>query len=74
MLLTLSDAFGKDVGSGRMLIRQKVSQSDLAAMVGATRQSVNRALADLARDGLIQVDGRQITVNDVVALESRGGF
>jgi len=31
-------------------------------------------LADLARDGLIRVDGRDITVNDVVALESRGGF
>ena len=52
----------------------RFSQSDLAAMVGATRQSVNRALADLERDGLIQVDGRRITVNDVAALERRGGF
>jgi CRP-like cAMP-binding protein len=52
----------------------RFSQTDLAAMVGATRQSVNRALASLERDGLIGVDGRQITVRDVSALESRGGF
>jgi CRP/FNR family transcriptional regulator, cyclic AMP receptor protein len=52
----------------------RFSQSDLAAMVGATRQSVNRALGDLAREGLIKVDGREITVIDVDELESRGGY
>jgi CRP/FNR family transcriptional regulator, cyclic AMP receptor protein len=50
------------------------SQSDLAAMVGATRQSVNRALADLEKEGLIQVRGRQITVTDIPALEARGAY
>ena len=33
-LLSLAEAFGKDVGNGRILIRQKVNQSDLAAMAG----------------------------------------
>ena len=33
-LLDLSEAFGQDVGQGRILIRQKVSQSDVAAMAG----------------------------------------
>jgi len=50
------------------------SQSEFAAMVGATRQSVNRALADLANEGLIEVDGRQITVTDVAGLEALGGY
>jgi CRP-like cAMP-binding protein len=52
----------------------RFSQGDLAAMVGATRQSVNRALGELARNGLVRVDGRQITVTDVPGLESLGGF
>ena len=55
-------------------IDARYSQGDLASMVGATRQSVNRALADLSDEGLIQVDGRQITVPDVAALEARAGF
>jgi CRP-like cAMP-binding protein len=50
------------------------SQSEFAAMVGATRQSVNRALADLEEDGLIEVDGRQITIKDVAALGLLGGY
>jgi hypothetical protein len=33
-LLRLADAFGREVGQGRIVIRQKVSQADLAAMAG----------------------------------------
>ena len=45
-LLSLAAAFGKDVGSGRILIRQKVSQSDLAAMAGIARENLSRILQD----------------------------
>jgi len=62
------------LSGGQVRLDPRFSQTDLAAMVGATRQSVNRALAGLERDGLIRVDGRQITVVDVAALESRGGY
>src|SRR6185312_16858149 len=43
-LLSLADAFGKDVGTGRILIHQKVSQSDIAAMAGVARENVSRIL------------------------------
>src|SRR6266513_3055555 len=43
-LLSLSDAFGKEIGSGRVLIRQKFSQSDLAAMAGIARENCSRIL------------------------------
>jgi CRP-like cAMP-binding protein len=36
-LLNLAEAFGKDVGNGRILIRRKVNQSDLAAMQELSR-------------------------------------
>jgi CRP/FNR family transcriptional regulator, cyclic AMP receptor protein len=45
-LLSLSEAFGHDVGDGRILVRQKVTQSDLAAMAGIARENVSRVLQD----------------------------
>jgi CRP/FNR family cyclic AMP-dependent transcriptional regulator len=45
-LLALAEAFGRDVGSGRILIRQKVTQSDLAAMAGIARENVSRVLKE----------------------------
>ena len=52
-LLDLSEAFGQDVGQGRILIRQKVSQSDLAAMAGIARENVSRILNDWKRRKLV---------------------
>ena len=52
-LLDLSEAFGQDVGQGRILIRQKVSQSDVASMAGIARENVSRILNDWIRDKLV---------------------
>ena len=52
-LLSLAEAFGNDVGSGRILIRQKVTQSDLAAMTGIARENVSRVLNDWVRTKLL---------------------
>jgi CRP/FNR family transcriptional regulator, cyclic AMP receptor protein len=52
-LLELAQEFGQDVGSGRIVIRQKISQRDLAAMAGIARESVNRILGDWKRRKLL---------------------
>jgi CRP/FNR family cyclic AMP-dependent transcriptional regulator len=52
-LINLAEAFGKDVGQGRILIRQKVTQSDLAAMAGIARENVSRILQDWMRRSLV---------------------
>src|ERR1700692_367458 len=52
-LLSLAEAFGKDVGSGRILIRQKVNQSDLAAMAGIARENVSRVLKDWTEHAMV---------------------
>jgi CRP/FNR family transcriptional regulator, cyclic AMP receptor protein len=52
-LLDLAEAFGKDVGQGRIVIRQKISQSDLAAMAGIARENVSRILNDWIRIKLV---------------------
>jgi CRP-like cAMP-binding protein len=52
-LLELAQEFGKDVGSDRIVIHQKIGQRDLAAMAGIARESVNRILSDWKRRKLI---------------------
>ena len=48
-LLDLANAFGSNVGGPRIVIRQKVSQSDLAAMAGIARENVSRIMNDWIR-------------------------
>jgi CRP-like cAMP-binding protein len=52
-LLELAQDFGQDVGAGRIVIRQKFGQSDLAAMAGIARESVSRILNDWKRRNLV---------------------
>jgi CRP-like cAMP-binding protein len=52
-LLSLAEAFGHDVGGGRILVRQKVTQSDLGAMAGIARENVSRILKDWTSRALI---------------------
>jgi len=68
-LLNLAEAFGKDVGSGRILIRQKISQSDLAAMAGIARENVSRILQEWTRRSVISRLAGYYCVEDRAALE-----
>jgi CRP/FNR family transcriptional regulator, cyclic AMP receptor protein len=52
-LLDLAKAFGNEVGSGRVVIRQKLSQSDVAAMAGIARENVSRILNEWMRLKLV---------------------
>ena len=52
-LLSLAEAFGQDVGGRRILIRQKISQSDVAAMAGVARENVSRTLNEWMRQKLV---------------------
>src|SRR5207253_5168498 len=53
-LSSLAEAFGRDIGQGRILVRQKVSQGDLAAMAGIARENVSRVLHDWANRALVK--------------------
>jgi CRP-like cAMP-binding protein len=52
-LLSLAEAFGRDVGNGRILIRQKLTQTDLAAMAGISRENVSRILSEWKRGAVV---------------------
>jgi CRP-like cAMP-binding protein len=52
-LLDLANAFGKNVGGTRVVIRQKVSQGDLAAMAGIARENVSRIMNEWMRVNIV---------------------
>lgn len=51
-----------------------LTQSDLAAMVGGTRQRVNQILGDFADEGLVAHDAGRLIVRDLERLRLRGGW
>ena len=68
-LLSLAEAFGNDVGAGRILVRQKVTQSDLAAMAGIARENVSRILNDWMRQKVLSRLAGYYCLEDRAALE-----
>ena len=68
-LLGLADAFGRDVGAGRILVRQKMTQGDLAAMAGVARENVSRVLQDWMRRKLVSRLAGYYCLEDKRALE-----
>jgi CRP/FNR family transcriptional regulator, cyclic AMP receptor protein len=67
LLLHLAEAHG----AGSTVLDLGLTQSDLAAMVGATRPAVNRVLQQLAARGVIEVDGQRIVLLNVAELRRR---
>jgi CRP/FNR family cyclic AMP-dependent transcriptional regulator len=68
-LLSLADAFGRDLDQDRILIRQKVSQSDLAAMAGIARENVSRVLHDWASRSVVSRLAGYYCLENVAALK-----
>lgn len=53
------------------LIPIRVTQLELAGMIGATRESVNKELNILRKKGLVQISRNRITVLDLARLKRR---
>jgi CRP/FNR family transcriptional regulator, cyclic AMP receptor protein len=68
-LLELAEHFGPEVGPGRIVIRQKIRQTDLAAMAGIARENVTRILNDWQRRKLMSRLSGFYCVEDKAQLE-----
>ncbi len=62
---------GAAAGSKVISLDWPYTQSDLAAMIGGTRQSVNRLLASLVDDGLVRVEHDRLEILDLPRLAER---
>ena len=71
-ILTFAQEYGETASNGDILIPLRLTQTDLASLVGASRVRVNQALGFFRQRGYISVgkDGR-ITIRDRAALIQR---
>jgi len=69
-LLDLASRFGEESVEG-VNVHHDLTQEELAQLVGASRETVNKALADFATRGWIRLEPRSVTILDVARVERR---
>ena len=69
-LLQLAQRFGTQEG-GALRVTHDLTQEEIAQLVGASRETVNKALADFVHRGWIQLQGKSVVVLDEDRLRRR---
>jgi len=69
-LLLLAQKFGS-VDSGQLRVTHDLTQEELAQLVGASRETVNKALADFASRGWLRLEGKSVVILDRERLARR---
>jgi CRP/FNR family cyclic AMP-dependent transcriptional regulator len=68
-LARLAEEHGIVGAEGEVRLDGPITQGELAAMVGSTRQSVNKLLGYLVDDGVIRIERDAIVIQDMTALQ-----
>jgi CRP/FNR family transcriptional regulator, cyclic AMP receptor protein len=73
-LVELAEYVGTPSGAGQIVLHEKISLADLAAMAGVARENVSRVMSEWRRRNLITGSPRYYCLNDIAALrhEMRG--
>jgi CRP/FNR family cyclic AMP-dependent transcriptional regulator len=69
-LLDLSERFGRPTDDG-LRVAHDLTQEELAQLVGASRETVNKALADFASRGWLRLEARAVVLIDVERMRRR---
>ena len=69
-LLDLADRFGEEQAEG-LQGHHDLTQEELAQLVGASRETVNKALADFATRGWLQLSAKSVLILDPERLAKR---
>jgi len=69
-LLDLSSRFGRKADDG-VHVHHDLTQEELAQLVGASRETVNKALADFANRGWLRLEPRSVVLVDLERLRHR---
>ncbi len=69
-LLDLADRFGREDEDG-IHVNHDLTQEELAQLVGASRETVNKALADFASRGWVRLEPRSVVILDLERLQKR---
>jgi len=68
-MLELANHFGQEVATGRIVIREKIGQNDLAAMAGIARENLTRVLNDWQRNKVLSRLSGYYCLEDKTQLE-----
>jgi CRP/FNR family cyclic AMP-dependent transcriptional regulator len=63
LFLDLEDSFGVRDSRG-IIINLKLTHREMAALIGATRETVSFAILDLRRDGLVETESKRVIITD----------
>ena len=69
-LLDLADRFGRPATDG-ILVAHELTQEELAQLVGASRETVNKALAEFVQRGWIRLEARAVVILNLQRLQQR---
>ena len=69
-LLQLVQRFGAQEGNA-LRVTHDLTQEEIAQLVGASRETVNKALADFSQRGWIRVEGKSVLILDPERLAKR---
>jgi CRP/FNR family cyclic AMP-dependent transcriptional regulator len=69
-LIDLADRFGNPEGDA-IRVTHDLTQEELAQLVGASRETVNKALSEFASRGWLRVDGRSVLLIEPERLANR---
>jgi CRP/FNR family cyclic AMP-dependent transcriptional regulator len=69
ILCELAETFGSEHPDGSVEIDVPLTQSELATLVGSTRQSVNSSLGELTEQGFLTKRGRHVVVTKLEELK-----
>lgn len=69
-LTDLADRFGVQTSEG-LEVHHDMTQEELAQLVGASRETVNKALADFVHRGWLRLESRSVTIVDIDRLRRR---
>ncbi|MBP1962153.1 Crp/Fnr family transcriptional regulator [Paenibacillus aceris] len=67
LLIRLSNSYGVPQGDN-ILITYKLNNSEMADMIGSTRESVNRMLSDMKKEDALEFNNGRIVIKDVTYL------
>ncbi|SNU02589.1 cAMP-binding domain of CRP or a regulatory subunit of cAMP-dependent protein kinases [Ruaniaceae bacterium KH17] len=70
-VLDLADRFGSQSPDGTIHVPHELTQEELAQLVGASRETVNKSLAEFVSRGWIRLEGRGVHLLDVDRLRRR---
>jgi CRP-like cAMP-binding protein len=66
----LAESYGREDGTS-LVVDTRLTQGDLAAMVGASRETVNKCMGAYERQGIVRYRRGRITILDAHRLRRR---